>query len=187
MAEPAIKYKDFADNYPADYEIDYVVQRTTLVINQIVVDKNYIDNFDETYEGRVLSDTIQYINATGGKLSAGDDFREIDMAIADISTKGIRIPEIPKLKNYLSNFPDLIEILSAVCNLTRERFPHNAQLSLEIDRDIQGNDELILYVRQDHYEDNIMEIIDEIRTTYSHKLISKKGGLLVTTDFASPA
>lgn len=188
MAERALKVEDFADQYFADYGIsdDRSVQRITVVIIPIVVDLKYSGNFDETYERKISSETIEHVDKVDAKLSEWDDIGEIDMLIADTLNKGIRIPEAPKLKNYLSNFPYLIEILLAVCNLTRERFPHNAQLSLEFDRDIEGKDELILYVRQDHYDEDFMDIIDDIRARYSDKLIGKKGWLLVTTDFSSP-
>ena len=128
------------------------------------------------------------VDKTDTKLNEWDDIGVIDMLIQDTLNKGIRIPEAPKLKNYLYNFPELVEILPLVCKLTREKFPpDNAQLSLEFDSDIDGKDvPLILYVRQEHYEENIMEIIDEIRSKYIDRFIGKKGWLLVTTDFASP-
>jgi hypothetical protein len=188
MAEEAQKYEDFADEYFVEYGIpdDRAVQRTTFVIMPIVVPSIYfnIGIFDEVVN--MFPETIEHADKAGTKLSEWDDIGQIDMLIADILNKGIRIPEMPKLKNYLSNFPDLIEILPSVCKLTRDRFPHNAQLSLEIDRDIQGKDELILYVRQDHYEEDFMDTIEDIRARYSDKLIGKKGWILVTTDFSSP-
>lgn len=188
MAEPAIKYPDFADNYlPANYEIYYDVQKTTIVVNQIVVNLCYF-SVDETSAGNISPELIGHGDETNTTLSRWGDIGEIDMLIANTLKNGIRVPEIPKVKNYLFDFPELIEILPSVCKVTREKFPlGKAQLSLELDRDIEGQDEqLVLFVRQDHYEGNILEIIDEIRSKYSDSLVGKKAWFIVMTDFASP-
>ncbi len=113
---------------------------------------------------------------------------EIDMLIENTLKNRIKIPEISEVKNYLYNFPELIEILPSICKVTRDEFPSDrAQLSLELDRDIEGQDEqLVLFVRQDHYEENILEIIDEIRSKYGDSLVGKKAWFIVMTDFASP-
>jgi hypothetical protein len=169
----------------ANYGIpdDRAGQRTKLVI--IVAPSNYFSFNNVDVAGNVQPVPINQTDTTESTLRERDDIGKIDMLIADIQHKGIRIPEPPKLKYFLSNFPDIIEILPEVCNLTMERFPDNAQLSLELDGDIGGN-ELILYIRQEYYEENIMDIIDDIRARYSERLIGKKGWLVVTTDFNSP-
>ncbi|MGB8872714.1 MAG: hypothetical protein ACLPOQ_07375 [Desulfobaccales bacterium] len=184
MVEPAINYLDFADHYFAEYEIPDV-QRITLVISPIVVSPSYF-NFGDAGDVEMSPPiTIGQVDDTGAELSKWDNIAEIDMLITATRDKGIRIPETPELRNYLSNFPDIREILPEVCNLTMERFSHNAQLSLELDPDTEGN-ELILYVRQKHYAEDFMDIIDDIRAKYRERLTGKRGWILVTTDFGSP-
>lgn len=183
MAEPAY---DFADNYPTEYRIskDLAGQRPNLVINVIMVKQNLFDFGDNAGK---ISPTAD-VDKIEAELSRWDDIGEIDMLVGNTLKNGIRIPQVPKVKNYLYNFPELIEILPLVCKLTKDKFPSDkAQLSLELDSDIEGQDEqLVLFVRQDHYQENILEIIDEIRSKYSDILAGKKAWFIVMTDFASP-
>lgn len=186
MVEGALKFVDFPDQYSAKYEISEDLARPILVIRPLVVEQKFFDLGDDA--GKISAITIYHADKTEVELSGWDDIGEIDMLIENTLKNRIRIPEVSKVKNYLSDFPELIEILPSVCKVTREKFPQdNAQLSLELDRDIEGQDEqLVLFVRQDHYEGNILEIIDEIRSKYSDSLVGKKAWFIVMTDFASP-
>jgi len=186
MAEPASKYADFADPYPAKYEISEDFARPILVIRPLVVEQKFFDLGDDA--GKISTITIYHADKTEVELSGWDESGEIDVLIGKTLKNGIRVPEVPKVKNYLSNFPELIEILPSVCKVTREKFPPDkAQLSLEVTKDFSEDTEfLILYVRQEQYDEKIMEIIDDIRSTYGEKLIGKQGWILVTTDFCPP-
>ena len=116
-----------------------------------MVDQSYI-RVDETSVGKISPELIGQSDETNTKLNEWDDIGEIDMLIADTLHKGIRVPEVPKVKDYLSNFPELIEILPSVCKVTKEKFPLNkAQLLLEVNKDFSEDTEfLILYVRQEN-------------------------------------
>lgn len=188
MPQLAPKYYDFADNYPAEYGISKALagQRPKLVINPIVIQPKLFDFWDEA--GTLPSRVIDPVDKTEAELSRWDDTGEIEMLIGDILKNQIRIPEISKVKNFLSNYPELKEILPLVSKVTKKKFPSGkAQLSLEIDYDIESQDEqLVLFIRQDHYEEDILETIDEIRSRYSDSLIGKKAWIIVMTDFASP-
>jgi hypothetical protein len=181
---PELAY-DFADNYP-NYETskDTVYQRTTIVVHP-VVSPTYLANVGGIIEKISLTPNV---DKTTGELNKWDDIWKIDKLIKDTLKKGIMIPDTHKLKDYLHNFPELIDILPSVCKLTKDKFPPpDSQISLEVDHDIEDIDQyLVLYVRQVHYADNIMEVIDEIRSNYSDSLLGERGWLLVTTDFASP-
>ena len=73
------------------------------------------------------------------------------------------------------------------CEETRNRFSLSTQLSLELYRDPEIDDQyLTLYVRQKKYEKNIMDIIEEIQSIYIDKLVDKIGYFLFTTDFQFP-
>jgi len=182
MAEPAY---DLADNYPKyGTSKDLAGQRPKLVINVMWFDPKFLDFGDNS--GKISP--IANVDNIEAELSRWDDIGEIDMLVGGVLKNGIRIPEVPKVKNYLSNFPELIEILPLVCKLAKKKFPPDkAQLSLEVTKDFSGDTEfLILYVRQEQYDENIMEILDDIRSTYGEKLIGKNGWLLVTTDYCPP-
>jgi hypothetical protein len=185
MAELAVKYLDFADHY-AEYGIsdDSDIPRTTLVIRPLVVDQNWLVFSDDT--GKLSS--ISSPDKTEVELSGWGDIGEIDLLIENLKKEGIKIPDLHNLKSFLLDYPELIDILPSICKLTREKFSLNkAQLFLELDRDIEGQDEqLVLFVRQDHYDDNILEIIDEIRSEYSDSLVGKKAWFIVMTDYAPP-
>ena len=97
------------------------------------------------------------------------------------------VPNPEEVCDYLSCYPDIIELVIFACEETRSRFLLPTQLSLELYRDPEIDDQyLTLYVRQKKYEKNIMDIIEEIRLIYCDELADKKGYFLLTTDFQFP-
>jgi hypothetical protein len=112
---------------------------------------------------------------------------EIEITLINILEKQIIISIPNEVRDYLFRYPDILEILPTVCELTRQRFDLQTQLSLEVYNDPEIEDEyLTLYVRQKKYDNEIMNKIKEIRKNYEKFLIERKGWFLVTTDFRSP-
>jgi hypothetical protein len=187
MPENNFKYSDLPIPYTVDYGIltGQTAKGTKIIFVPIVMGLKPSIADDS---GKMPARALEPADKVDTQLGRWDDVRKIDMLIADALTKGIRIPEPQRLKAYLSKFPNLIEILSPVCKLTREKFqPENTQLSLEVTKDFSEDTEyLILYVRQEQYDEQIMEKIDDVCSTYGEKLIGKHGWLLVTTDFCPP-
>jgi hypothetical protein len=99
----------------------------------------------------------------------------------------IIIPKLEEVRSYLTYYPDIIELVKFACNETRKRFELPTQLSLEVYHDPEIDDEyLTLYVRQEKYDDDIMDIITDIRSIYGNELCDKSGDFHITTDFNYP-
>lgn len=99
----------------------------------------------------------------------------------------VKIPERNEVYNYLIKYPDMADILPLICNSLRERFPLPAELSLEVYHDPEIEDEhLMIYVRLDKYNDQVMDAIDEVCEKFEAERAESSGWLIVTTDFQPP-
>ncbi len=109
---------------------------------------------------------------------------QIEEVLNQLQQNVITIPKAAEVRDYLIRYSDLIDLVLSVCQLTRQRFDSQAQLSLEVYHDPEMEDEyLTLYVRQQDYDEDILDTIEDIRAQYEAKLAGKSGWLLVTTDF----
>jgi len=116
-----------------------------------------------------------------------DNSLSIETMLEYLSSIQVAVPNPEEVCDYLSRYPDIIELVMLACEETRSRFLLSTQLSLELYRDPEIDDQyLTLYVRQNKYEENIMDKIEEIRLPYSDELADKTGYLLLTTDFQFP-
>lgn len=87
-----------------------------------------------------------------------------------------------------SNLTDMRALVQAVCRTATARFGEQVQLSLEVYRDPEIQDEyLTLYVRQETYDEQLPNTIDEVSAACESLLVNTSGWLLVTTDFCSPS
>lgn len=112
---------------------------------------------------------------------------QIEGVLDELRLMKIAIPEPAAVKDYLLRYSDIGRVLPSLCKITSERFEMPTQLSLEVYGDSEIDDEdLTLYVRQEDYDDQIMDIIEEIRTGYYKLLTGKSGWLHLTTDFRPP-
>ena len=99
----------------------------------------------------------------------------------------IMIPEPVTAHDYLVHHSDMADILLSVCELTRERFGDDTQLSLEVYRDPEIDDKyMTLCIRQKQYDEHILDRIKDIWAEYEDKLVGRSGCILVTTDFDPP-
>jgi len=81
----------------------------------------------------------------------------------------------------------MTDLALSVCATVSARFGAHAQLSLEVYRDPEIEDEyLTLYLRQQDYDRNLLEAIEDICEEYEEELAERSGSLLVTTDFRPP-
>jgi len=112
---------------------------------------------------------------------------DIENMIREFILLGIRIPRPGEIRNYMLIHPDMTPVVKYVCFLAKKNWLNNAQLSLELYRDPEIEDEyLTLYVRLDRYDKTIVNTIKNIRKEYEDLLINKSGWLLLTTDFRKP-
>ena len=112
---------------------------------------------------------------------------QIEEVLNQFQQDWIIIPIPAEVRDYLLRYPDLTNLLPYVSKMVRERVGLYTQLSLEVYHDPEIEDEyLTLYIRQEHYDENILNIIEDIRTQYEEKLIGRSGWFLLTTDFRPP-
>lgn len=111
----------------------------------------------------------------------------IEMSLRWLSEKGVAVPRPGEVRNYLSGHADMVHVVLDVCGMAWERFAGEAQLSLELYRDPEIEDEyLSLYVRQGHYSEDIVSRIEDVRSECQELFAGKPGWVLVTTDFSPP-
>lgn len=103
------------------------------------------------------------------------------------SSYNVLVPSMNNVANYLSDYPNLKRIVTISLEDINSLFEDEVQLSLEMFNDNENEDEfLILYIRQEKYNSNIMSEIDKIRANYQPLLKDSSGYYLVTTDFQLP-
>ena len=111
----------------------------------------------------------------------------IEQVLYQVKLLEILIPDMDDVKNYLLNYPDIIDLIIPICELVKEKFKHPAQVLLEVYHDPEIVDEYIsIEIRQRKYDESVMKRIKEIRPDYNDKLIDKEGWIFVTTDFRQP-
>ena len=129
---------------------------------------------EEVFLGETLSENVDINNS-------------IEKMFNHIISKQVIIPNPKEVRNYLYQYPDIVDVVEFACGETRNRFTQPTQLSLELYRDPEIDDNyLTLYVRQEKYDDDVMDIIEDIWPIYSDELADKSGYFLLTTDFQFP-
>jgi|GEM_PF-4579170 len=99
----------------------------------------------------------------------------------------LTIKNVDYIISFLSRNNEIIVPVLYGCKLAADNFDLNTQLSLEIYSDPEyGDESLRLYVRQEDYEDEIMDKIDQIYKYYHKDLIGLSADFFVTTDFQPP-
>ncbi len=97
------------------------------------------------------------------------------------------VPRPDEVRDYLQNYPDIIDLIPSLCKKARKEFVLPAQLALELYRDPEIEYEyLTLYVRQQNYEAEILDKIDAISGEFDRALAGKAGWLIMATDLGSP-
>lgn len=112
---------------------------------------------------------------------------QIEKALKWLLQKRIVVPQAGAVRDYLLRHFDMTDLLPSVCRIALRRFGIGARLSLELYRDPEIRDEyLTLYVRQERYDEHIMDIIEDVCAEYRDELTRRSSWLLVTTDFRPP-
>lgn len=118
-----------------------------------------------------------------------------DLSIAERTTEvinkflsgRIKATSIPKVRDYLLQHIDLIDLLPFIIRVTSESFGTDTQLSLELYHDPEVEDMyLAFFARNERYDENFLEVIKHIRASYTDLLTGKSGWILVATDFDAP-
>ena len=94
------------------------------------------------------------------------------------------VPNPQDVECYLREHSALQLLLPQICEQVRAEFGRDAELSLELYRDPEIDDRyLTLYVRQDRYDANIIERLDQLGEQFADELERCTGDILLTTDF----
>lgn len=118
---------------------------------------------------------------------SSDITTEIETLLNLLVSKKIIIPKPAEIRRYLMIYTDMIHIILPICAIINEKLNVPAQVSLEVYKDPEIKDEhLVIYIRQAVYDDEIMNIIDEISEECDGLLHNKSGWLIITTDFKLP-
>lgn len=111
---------------------------------------------------------------------------EIDALLAQLHQFGVILGNQGEIRDYLVQFPDLIEVIPQAVRATLSHFPA-AQLFLDVYSDPEIQDQyLVLYVRVQKYDESIIQRIEEAEGEYLGFLTDKQGWLQLSTDFREP-
>jgi hypothetical protein len=92
----------------------------------------------------------------------------------------IPIKNYGKIKDYLYEFPDMLDLLPKVIKITQRYFPKEL-LILDIYDDPEYDDRyLVLYIKTQNYDESFYKRLEEARERYLYELINKKGWIQLT-------
>lgn len=148
------------------------------------------------YIARLLSDTYsqsgQEILEEFAKLFFDDMCSDtasyctfIERSLFELNTHlKIEYSDVNAVVDYSAKYPGFYDVLLYALMLTEEQFGKDAQISVELYKDPEFDDEYVtICVRQDSYDDDILDRIDAVCTEYEDALTNTSGWLVVTTDF----
>lgn len=99
----------------------------------------------------------------------------------------IQTPKINEVITYLSQHPDVINVLWKASKFTSLGFNGRGEISLEVRTGDDPLDQILtLIVRMYNYPDDIIDQLDTVCEKFESELIGMDGFLLLTTDFQPP-
>lgn len=111
---------------------------------------------------------------------------EIEGLFSWLIAKQVRLSKPDQIREYLLQFPDLMDIIPLALRAAQSRFPE-AQPALSVYHDPEVEDHyLALYVRLKQYDESVMERIEAAEAEFIDRLADKEGWLQLTTDFREP-
>ena len=97
------------------------------------------------------------------------------------------VPNQQEVEHFLAEHASLQSLLPQICERVRAEFGRDAELSLELYRDPEIDDQyLSLEVRQGHYGADIIERLDRLSEQFANELERCTGDILLTTNFRAP-
>lgn len=146
---------------------------------------------DQSYLARLLAQAeTQYWDFPDQKLLAPTGTpltRQVEDALFALVLRGITVPRPADVRDYLVQYPNIIDLLVPVALSASRRFGPATELSLELHRDPEIDDEyLTLYVRQPNCDKDILDDIEDLSAEHEGELVGRSGWFLVTTDFRPP-
>lgn len=112
---------------------------------------------------------------------------QMEAILKQVLTMGVGITRPAAVRDYLLKYSDITNLIPHVCQITKKHLSKDSHLSLEVYRDQEIEDEyLALYVRQELYDERLMDKIEGVCVEYANLLVGKSGWFVVTTDFRPP-
>ena len=106
----------------------------------------------------------------------------IDKIIEELNNK-VEINNPQHIRDYLSIFADLIDLLPIAVSIAQKHFPESSiVLDVYVDPEIDDS-YIVLYIRLSHYDDSFIERLAEAENEMLPLLVNKKGWIQLTTDF----
>lgn len=110
----------------------------------------------------------------------------IEETLRRLSQRGILLKNIGDIREYLLNFPNLIDLVPTAVNIVKNYLP-DAQIVIDVYKDPEINDSyLMIDVRSKHYDDDFMEKLEKAESEFVEFLVDKEGWIQLTTDFEPP-
>ena len=101
-----------------------------------------------------------------------------------LEATGIEVQDSTNVNLYFAQHPEMLHITLAVYETAKSMFSVSTRFSLMVYVDPEINDRyLTLYVRQQSYDSNILDQIEQISERLHELAKGVSGRLLITTDF----
>lgn len=175
------------EHLPADFSKDQNIEMFPIKVIVGSITSGSIYNYKEIPTiKKDCHDWLLTVDESSVALSF-DDPLQIERTISILRTKGISVPEPQIIIDFLSSCPDMINLLLKVSLDARVIFNEDTQISVELYVDPEINDEILtLYVRQNIYEGDILDNIENFRSKYEFEISQRSEWLHITTDFRKP-
>ena len=111
----------------------------------------------------------------------------VETALDELLGQDISVLDPAAVRRYLLRHLDMVDPMALIGKVAANRFGGSAQLSLELYQDPEVEDSyLTLYVRQEPYDADILDQIEDVSRLFDAELATLSGWLLITTDFGAP-
>ncbi len=104
-----------------------------------------------------------------------------------LAEHSIVLPNAQEVASYLTDHPQLAQLLPNIGAEVRQALGPQVELSLELYNDPEIDDRyLTLYVRKGKYEPDILDRLQSVSERFNHRLEEVSGYFLLATDFSRP-
>lgn len=108
----------------------------------------------------------------------------VESLLEELRAQGIRIPRPAEVRDYVTQFPDVIPVVRQASAAAVAEFGATAEFSLELYVDPEIDDpHLMLYVRQEPFNPASWPGFERVQASYADALAELAGWLHVGPDF----
>jgi hypothetical protein len=185
-------------HYEVDIDIDdasFLIDSAELLSGKITVGDIYASVAGTPYAYKLIAPEELEFNEPESfeVVSVDEEYSQesselsIEEAVDNLPSEQVIIPNRTEVCDYLQSHYVLLDDLQFIVEKCIEQFDQQTQLSIEVYHDPEIEDSnLTIYIRQQHYDENIMSSIQEVREKYRDTFHDKSDWIHVTTDFDYP-